>query len=74
MQQAPNKKQGAIDEYGLDDRDAARFFGVSVYTVQRWRVQSKGPRFRRVGQRVRYSLSDLRAFWEQLPCGGGQAA
>lgn len=59
--------------YGLNEFDAARFFGVSVKTVRRWRAEGTGPRWRKVGFLVRYALVDLQAHWDQLPEGGSAA-
>ena len=56
--------------FGLTDVEAARFLGVSVRLLQKWRCEGRGPRFRRIGSLCRYSMPDLRDFWEALPSGG----
>ncbi len=39
--------------------EAADFLRVSERTLERWRVEGNGPRFRRFGRRVVYALGDL---------------
>lgn len=38
---------------------AAPYVGVSVRTLQAWRVQGKGPVFLKLGRAVRYRICDL---------------
>lgn len=38
---------------------AAQLLDLSPRTLERWRVQGKGPRFRKLGSRVTYTLEDL---------------
>ena len=37
---------------------------MSVRTIRKWRLTGGGPRFRKFGSAVRYSLVDLEAFEE----------
>jgi hypothetical protein len=57
-----------------DERFAASYFCISVETLRSWRRQNRGPRYRKLGRCVRYSMADLVAFTEALPAGGGRAA
>ena len=41
---------------------AAERYQVSVLTLRKWRLTGRGPRFRKFGSAVRYSLADLEAF------------
>jgi hypothetical protein len=43
---------------GLDP-DASLLLGLSVRTLQKWRLQGNGPRFLKLGQAVRYDPADL---------------
>jgi len=44
----------------MNEKEAAPFLGVSVRTLQCWRVRGGGPRFIRISRRaVRYCPSDL---------------
>jgi predicted DNA-binding transcriptional regulator AlpA len=49
----------------LDSRSAARLVGVSVRTLERYRLAGTGPRFSKLGRLVRYRSSDLET-WVQL--------
>jgi hypothetical protein len=57
-----------------DERYAASYLGMSVETLRTWRQQRRGPRYRKVGRCVRYSIADLIAFVDGLPTGGGVVA
>jgi hypothetical protein len=47
----------------VDEREAAAILAAEVRTLRNWRALGKGPRFRKVGQRlVRYHRADLAAF------------
>ena len=49
----------------VDEHHAATILGVSVQTLRNWRWADKGPRYRKIGQRlVRYHRADLAAFIE----------
>lgn len=43
----------------LSPEEAAKRLGVRVATLANWRWLGRGPRFLRVGRRIRYSLVDL---------------
>jgi len=46
----------------VNEHDAARALGLSVRTIQKWRVSGAGPPFRKLGAAVRYDVDDLEAF------------
>jgi len=46
----------------MTEIDAALFLGLSVRTLQQWRVSGGGPRYTKLGRAVRYSPSDINAF------------
>ena len=49
----------------LSPEVAARYLDTSTNTLADWRSKGKGPRFKRIGQRmVRYSKADLDEFME----------
>jgi predicted DNA-binding transcriptional regulator AlpA len=58
----------------LDERDVARWIRVSVATLRYWRSEGKGPRYRKVGQLVRYAPSDVRDWLNSRPAGGESVA
>jgi predicted DNA-binding transcriptional regulator AlpA len=56
----------------LNERQVATQLQVSLGTVRRWRCRRTGPRFIKVsGSLVRYAPSDLRAYLNSRPTGGG---
>jgi hypothetical protein len=50
------------DERLVDERPAADFLDSSVRTLQGWRLRKIGPRYYKIGNRVKYALDDLRAY------------
>jgi predicted DNA-binding transcriptional regulator AlpA len=45
--------------------DAARRLGIEESTLANWRWNGRGPRYVRVGRRVRYRLADLAEWLDQ---------
>lgn len=54
----------------LDEKELAQLIRVSVPTLRYWRSTGQGPRFRKVGQMVRYAPSDINAWLNSRPSGG----
>jgi len=52
----------------LDQILVGQRLGVSVRTLERWRWLGMGPRFMKVGGRVRYRLADIEAFEQSRLC------
>jgi predicted DNA-binding transcriptional regulator AlpA len=48
----------------LTEKQAAQVLGLAVPTLQVWRHRSRGPRYRKIGRAVRYSMDDLLAYAE----------
>lgn len=49
----------------LDTKEAATLLGLSnPRSLENWRLQGKGPLFRKIGGRVRYVESELIAYIE----------
>lgn len=46
----------------LDTSDVARFLGVASNTLEKWRIQGRGPAYHRVGVFIRYRQSDIDAW------------
>lgn len=58
----------------VDEREAAAILDAEVGTLRNWRALGKGPRFRKIGQRmVRYYRADLAAFIAGEDAGQGAA-
>jgi hypothetical protein len=58
----------------LNEREAAKFLGITVEGLRTWRKLGRGPRYRKFGRCVRYKRADLEVFVEAAPAGGGPAA
>lgn len=43
----------------LDVKGASIYLGVAVATLNRWRCQGVGPRWRKFGGAIRYGVTDL---------------
>jgi predicted DNA-binding transcriptional regulator AlpA len=43
----------------VNENQAAEFLGVSVRTLQAWRVRGGGPRYCKIGRAVRYQRREL---------------
>ena len=48
----------------LRTKEAARFLGISIRTLEKHRTYGTGPVYRKVGGRVLYSIRDLEAWTE----------
>jgi len=57
----------------LTEHDVARFTGLSVASVRRWRLLRQGPKYIKIGAAVRYKAEDLSSWLESRPTGGEQA-
>ena len=54
----------------LDEKELSRLFRVSIGTLRFWRTIGRGPRYRKVGQLVRYAPSDVHEWLNRRPTGG----
>lgn len=54
----------------LDEHAVAKFYGVSVATIRRWRWLRTGPKFHKLGASVRYLRADLETYLRNTPAGG----
>jgi hypothetical protein len=48
----------------LPTRDAARFLGISLRTLEKHRTYGTGPIYRKIGGRIVYAIDDLQAWTE----------
>lgn len=53
------------NENALNERQAARFLGVSAGTLRLWRSEGRSPKFFRAGKLIRFRLSDLNQWIEE---------
>ncbi len=54
-----------LTEIELSDR-----IHVSLATLRRWRLENRGPKFRKLGSLIRYGEYDLALWIEAQPSGG----
>lgn len=67
---AHRKSTELNESHCKDEYYTAKFYGVSVGTIRRWRSLRQGPRYRKIGSLVRYSVEDLDAWLASRPEGG----
>lgn len=48
------------------EKDVAVRLGMSVKTLQNWRVKGEGPKFQKIGRSVRYRLRDILAYEKRV--------
>jgi excisionase family DNA binding protein len=53
------------NENALNERQAAKYLGVSPGTLRLWRAQRRSPRYFRAGKLVRFRVRDLNEWIEQ---------
>ncbi|UZD69361.1 helix-turn-helix transcriptional regulator [Brucella sp. JSBI001] len=49
----------------LRTKEAARFLGISLRTLEKHRTYGTGPTYRKIGGRVLYAVDDLQA-WSEI--------
>jgi len=54
----------------LDEKELSHLLRVSIGTLRFWRTIERGPRYRKVGQLVRYAPSDVQDWLNTRPAGG----
>ncbi len=57
----------------LTESEVAERTQISLATLRRWRLENRGPKYRKFGSLVRYAEDEL-ANWEQNQPGGGDIA
>jgi hypothetical protein len=55
----------ADPDAAYNETEAASFLGVSVRTLQAWRVRGGGPRYLKIGRSVRYQRRSLTSFQKE---------
>jgi excisionase family DNA binding protein len=53
------------NENALNERQAAKYLGISPGTLRLWRAEGSSPRYFRAGKLVRFRVSDLNEWIEQ---------
>lgn len=57
----------------LTESEVAERTQISLATLRRWRLENRGPKYRKFGSLVRYAEDEL-VSWEQNQPGGGDSA
>ncbi len=58
----------------LNEKQVSEMLGLRVKTLQRWRLENRGPEFRKLGGAVRYDAAALARWVESQPAGGDTVA
>lgn len=59
-----------MSEIFLTEFEVSRKTKIGLATLRRWRLESRGPRYRKFGSLVRYGGDDLDDWMNAQPCGG----
>lgn len=62
---------GSLPQH-FNEKEVAQQLGVSVAALRRWRSERRGPVYRRLGTRVVYAETDVIAWLNSCPNGGGR--
>ena len=65
-----NRGESSMDNDFLTEQDISERLHISLGTLRRWRLESRGPKFRKLGTLVRYGEYDLSQWMESQPSGG----
>jgi len=61
----------ALEAILLTDVELAKYYGISIATIRKWRLTGKGPRWIKLcGTLVRYPIEDADAWLASQPGGG----
>jgi predicted DNA-binding transcriptional regulator AlpA len=58
----------------LTEVEVAQRTHISLATLRRWRLENRGPIFRKFGSLVRYAEEELNRWEQAQPCGGENIA
>jgi predicted DNA-binding transcriptional regulator AlpA len=59
-----------MNERFLTENEVAERTRISLATLRRWRLENRGPKYRKFGSLVRYAEDELVAWEEAQPAGG----
>jgi hypothetical protein len=63
--------EAVVSTFFLTENEVSERTKISLGTLRRWRLENRGPTFRKFGSLVRYSEDDLTAWQNGQPGGGG---
>lgn len=73
VQRADAPTEGASMDELIDEGELSLRLGVAPATLKVWRVRGQGPKYVKVGERVRYSVGDVQAWVESRKVTPGKA-
>ena len=59
-----------MNERFLTENEVAERTRISLATLRRWRLENRGPKFRKFGSLIRYAEEDLISWEQDQPVGG----
>jgi predicted DNA-binding transcriptional regulator AlpA len=59
-----------MNEVYLTELEVSQNAKISLATLRRWRLENRGPRYRKFGSLVRYNEDDLNDWMNAQPSGG----
>jgi predicted DNA-binding transcriptional regulator AlpA len=59
-----------MNEVFLTELEVSQKTKISLATLRRWRLENRGPRYRKFGSLVRYNEDDLNDWMDAQPSGG----
>ena len=62
-----------MDEVYLTELEVSQKTKISLATLRRWRLENRGPRYRKFGSLVRYNEDDLDDWMNAQPSGGDRS-
>ena len=62
LQSGPCTTGRSGESQHLNQKELARRWGLSIRTLERWRVEGRGPRFCKLGHKVSYPLREIEAY------------
>jgi hypothetical protein len=69
-----NAGAGGVPRRWVSEAEIGGYLGVSVRTLQSWRMRGQGPTYRKLCGAVRYDLQACEQWAESQPGGGAGAA
>lgn len=63
---------GSVCQRYFSEAELSQYSGLSVRTLQGWRLRGQGPPFRKLRGSVRYDIQEFDAWVQSCPGGGEQ--
>jgi hypothetical protein len=70
----PNAGAGSVSRRWVSETEISTYLGLSIRTLQSWRMRGQGPAYRKLHGSVRYDFRACEQWAESQPGGGAGAA